>query len=453
MKPVTLFLASVLVIGGAGVWAWQNKPELVAPIVSSVPGLEKLLPALPTRTAGAAPSRTDAGGGASGRRNNGGAPVSVVTAPVEQSDFAIRRRSIGYVEPMATVVVKSRTDSQLLEQHVTDGQMVKAGDLLFTLDDKELAAQLARDEANLSRDQAVRDRTEADLKRKRELLSNNSGAQQQVDQAISDAKSAAATIAADEAAIAGDKLRLSYTKITAPITGRAGTVQVTPGNLVRSNDTGNGLVTITQVKPLRVAFTLPERELTRIRTAMSTNQALPVRLFASATDKLLATSAVSFIDSSVDTASGTITVKAIFPNDDMTLWPGQYVDVAVDLEVVPNAAVIPTVALQTGQDSSYVFVIKPDKTTEIRKVAVLASNGDRTAIQSGLRPGEKVVVDGMMRLNNGARVREAGDPPAKPGRADPAQASGQPAPDAAQPKSGAAKPLQAKPVAENEVRS
>lgn len=430
MKPVTLFLASVLVIGAAGAWAWQNKPELVAPVVGAAvtrfPALEAYLPALPNKSAAATAAKPEAAGGG-GRRGNGGAPVSVVTAEVEKHDFAIRRRSIGYVEPMATVVVKSRIDSQLVEQHVTDGQMVQAGDLLFTLDDKELMAQIARDEANLSRDQAVKDRTEADLKRKRDLMSNNSGAQQQVDQAIADAKSAAAAIMADEAALAGDRLRLAYTKITAPISGRVGTVQVTPGNLVRANDTGNGLVTITQVKPLRVSFTLPERELSRIRAAMTAKQDLPVRLYASATDKLLASSSVSFIDSAVDTASGTITVKAIFPNDDLALWPGQYVDVAVDLETVPNASVIPTVALQTGQDSSYVFVVKPDKTTEIRKVSVLAAHGDRTAIETGLKPGERVVVDGMMRLNNGSRVREGGDAPTKP--------------------------AQAKPVAENEVRS
>jgi multidrug efflux system membrane fusion protein len=330
---------------------------------------------------------------------------------------------------MATVVVKSRIDSQLLTQHVTDGQMVEQGQLLFTLDDKELASQLVRDEANLAKDQAVKDRTDADLKRKRELLSNNSGAQQQVDQAIADNKAAMAAVAADEAAIVADKLRLSYTKITAPIAGRVGTVQVTPGNLVRANDTGNGLVTITQVKPLRVAFTLPERELTRVREAMTQNRPLTVRVSPSGTNKVLATSTVSFIDSSVDTASGTITVKAIFPNDDLTLWPGQYVDVSVDLDTVPGQAVIPTVALQTGQDSSYVFVVKPDKTVDLRKVAVLASDGERTAVSSGLAPGEKVVVDGMMRLNNGSRVREGGDGPAK------------------------GKPAQAKPVAENEVRS
>jgi multidrug efflux system membrane fusion protein len=423
MKPVTLTLGALLVLGGAGAWAYQNRPEVVAPLMARIPGLDRYAPALPAKaaTAEAGPAKGQTGNG------RGGAPVSVTTASVEQRDFPIRRRSIGFIEPMATVVVKSRLDSQLLTQHVTDGQMVEQGELLFTLDDKELAAQLVRDEANLAKDQAVKDRTDADLKRKRELLSNNSGAQQQVDQAIADNKAAMAAVAADEAALVGDRLRLAYTKITAPIAGRVGTVQVTPGNLVRANDAGNGLVTITQVKPLRVAFTLPERELTRVRDAMTHGRPLTVRVSPSGTNKVLATSTVSFIDSTVDTASGTITVKAIFPNDDLTLWPGQYVDVSVDLDTVPGQSVIPTVALQTGQDSSYVFVVKPDKTVDLRKVTVLASDGERTAIATGLAPGEKVVVDGMMRLNNGSRVREAGEGPAKPG--------------------------QAKPVAENEVRS
>jgi multidrug efflux system membrane fusion protein len=420
MKAVTVTLASVLVLGGAGMWLWQNKPELVTPVMSKIPGLERFAP----ETTARAPEAPASQQGGNGRRSANGAAVAVVTAPAEQKDFPIRRRSIGYLEPMATVIVKSRVDSQLVSQHVTDGQMVEKGDLLFTLDDKELAAALDRDQANLARDEALRDRADADLKRKRELLSNNAGAQQQVDQAIADSKSAAALVLADQAAIDADRLRLSYTRITAPISGRVGAVQVTPGNLVKANDTGNGLVTITQVKPLRVTFTLPERELSRIRAAMGEGKPPAVRVAASGTGKVLASSVVNFIDSAVDTASGTITVKAEFANADLSLWPGQFVDVTVDLDEKPGATVIPTVAVQTGQDSSYVFVAKPDKTAELRKVAVLAADGDVTAIASGLKPGERVVVDGMMRLSNGSRIREGGDTPGN-----------------------------AKPVAQNEVRS
>jgi multidrug efflux system membrane fusion protein len=389
--PRPLILIAALAAAAAGAWVWAGRPDL-----ERMKALAGLSPA---------PQRAAAAEGARDGKRQGGPSVAVVTAEVGTADFPIRRRSIGYAEPMASVVVKSRLDSQLVEQHVRDGQMVKAGDLLFTLDDKEILAAVARDEANLARDKAMQDRAEADLKRKRELLSSSAGSQQQLDQAVSDAKAAAANVAADDAQLQADKLRLSYAKIASPISGRLGTIQLSPGNLVRSNDQGGGLVTVTQISPLRISFTLPERDLATVRAGLAAGQPAPVRVLDSRNRKVLATGAVSFIENSVDIPSGTITVKAIVPNEDSALWPGQYADIEVDLDVRKNTTVLPTVAVQVGQDSPYVYVVR-DNTAELRKVAVLATDGDRTAVTKGVEPGDKVVVDGQMRLSPGARVRE-----------------------------------------------
>jgi multidrug efflux system membrane fusion protein len=390
--PRPLIVIAALAAVAAGAWVWAGRPDL-----DRMKALAGLAPA--PQQASATESSRD------GKRP-GGPSVAVVTADVTSADFPIRRRSIGYAEPMASVVVKSRLDSQLVAQHVQDGQMVKAGDPLFTLDDKEILAAVARDEANLARDRAVRDRADADLKRKRDLIASSAGSQQQVDQAVSDSKSAAANVAADEAQLQADQLRLAYAKIVSPISGRLGTIQLSPGNLVRANDQGGGLVTVTQISPLRVSFTLPERDLAILRGGLTAGQPAAVRVIDSRSGKVLATGAVSFIENSVDIPSGTITVKAIVPNEDSALWPGQYADIDIDLDVRRNTTVLPTVAVQAGQDSPYVYVVRPDRTAELRKVTVLATDGDRTAVTKGVEPGEKVVVDGQMRLSPGARVRE-----------------------------------------------
>jgi multidrug efflux system membrane fusion protein len=326
---------------------------------------------------------------ASNQRTRAAAAVSVVTAPVEKGDFAVRRRSIGTIESPATVLVRARLDSQVAEQHVVDGQIVSNGDLL-----------------TLAKDKAVLDRTTADLARTEALLAKNVAPRQQLDQITADRKSAEATVAGDDANLRADRVKLSYTKITAPIDGRTGTVRVTPGNLVSAGDP-NGLVTITQVKPLRLSFTLPERDVTALRAALERKPPASVRVFAPGANEPLASGQLNFVDSTVDTPSGTILARAIFANEDLTLWPGQYLDVEIDLDVIPNTALVPTVALQTGQQGPFVFVTKPDHTVEMRNVTMAGSDGDKTAVLTGVNPGERVVVEGQLRLANGARVQEA----------------------------------------------
>jgi multidrug efflux system membrane fusion protein len=265
---------------------------------------------------------------------------------------------------------------------------------------------VARDLATIEKDKATAARAEADLKRTQDLASRSVASRQTLDQADADHKAAVATVAADEAALALDRAKLSYTKITAPISGRTGAVSVTAGNLVMANST-TGLVTITQITPIRVSFTLPERDLADLRSAADRPAKAAVRVYNSGETTPRASGELNFIDSSVDTTSGTILAKAGFANTDLSLWPGQYVDVEVDLHVLPNTVTVPTVSIQTGQKGAYVFVTKPDQTVEMRTVTTAANDGDSTAITAGLKPGERVVVEGQVRLADGARVTDA----------------------------------------------
>jgi multidrug efflux system membrane fusion protein len=356
--------------------------------------------------AGAPASRTSQSGNAA---PGGGAAAPVTTTPAQTEDFAIRRRTIGILESPATVVVKSRLESQVTEQHVRDGQLVKKGDVLFTLDDRVVKAAIARDEAQIAKDQATADRTQLDLERYRRLAQTDATPRQQLDQATADHKIALAVVEADNAQLRADNLQLNYTKIEAPIDGRLGTIRVTPGNLVSVNDP-IGLVTITQVRPIRVAFTLPERDLAALRKAYITKPPAVVRVFSPGASEALATGELDFIDSLVDSSSGTIAAKAKFANDKFELWPGMYVDVEIDLSVRPKTVMIPTVAIQSGQDGPFVFVAKPDQKAEMRKVALVGVEGDRAALASGVNEGERVIVEGQMRLVGGARVVETTPP-------------------------------------------
>lgn len=356
----------------------------------------------------------------SGRRGRGGGgdgpPVAVVTAVAEKGDFPVRKRAIGFVETPASVVVRSRLDSQIMEQHVTDGQFVKTGDLLFTLDDRDINAQIAKDEAMIARDTATHLRTKADLARYKQLLEKDAGTQQQVDQAVADEKSAAATVLADQATLDADKIKLGYTKITAPIDGRIGAIQVTPGNLVSANSTtGNGLVTITQIKPIRVAFTMPESELDNLKTSLASGEAPKVKALVPGAKSPPPVGTLNFVDSSVDQASGTIAAKAAFANDDLSLWPGQYVDVELEAGTLKDITIVPTVAVQAGQKGPYVYVVGEDSRVTLRQVTVALSYGERSAISAGLKPGERVVTDGQIRLKEGVRVHDSNASGTRPG--------------------------------------
>jgi multidrug efflux system membrane fusion protein len=344
----------------------------------------------------------------------GGRAIPVVTAPVEQKSVTTSINAIGTVEPISTVLVTSRIDSQVMQVHVADGQTVQAGDLLFTLDDKPAKAAVALAQANLDKDIADRDQTAADVERDRPLVKTGAVSQQAFDLAMAASKRTAASVAADQANLDQAQLTLSYTLVKAPITGRLGVVSVTAGNLVKANTTNSNansgavtsLVTITQMTPIRIAFTVPERNLDAVREAVTSPTPPQVDAFDADGKRRIASGRLTFIDSGVDTRSGTIPLKATFDNAAFALWPGQFVRASLQLGKQDDAITVPTVALQAGQDGAFVFVARPDGTAEVRPVTVTRTVGDVAVVAQGLKPGEKVVTEGQLRLMQGSKITE-----------------------------------------------
>src|SRR5215467_12586737 len=343
---------------------------------------------------------------------------AVVAGVAEDMPTPIQVSAIGTVQSMATVIIKSRVDGQIADLHFEEGQDVKEGDLLFTLDNRAFQAQLAQAEAILQRDRAQLERAQLELKRQTELAGRGVASAQKLEDAQMAEKVLQAAIRANEAAVENARINLSYTTIRSPITGRTGSINLKRGNVVKSNDTTTNavpLVTITQLRPIYVSFTIPERHLPDIRAADS--ERLPVAVtMPNAPDKPI-TGTLTFVDNQVDAATGTIPLKATFANDDIRLWPGQFVNVNLTLGIQAHAIVVPSPTLQIGQNGPYVFVIKDDSTVELRLVRIDRTVGDKTVVTSGLNAGERVVVDGQLRLNNGTRVTiarpEGGQPKRK----------------------------------------
>ena len=340
-------------------------------------------------------------------------PVAVITAPVRTKAMPITRTSIGWIEPTARVTVRARIDGTIVERHVRDGAEVEAGDLLFRLDDRELQAQIARGEAALARDRAVLAKAQAALRRTQELLARSVASQAQAEEDAAEVGIAAANVAASEAALAIDRTKLAHTRITSPISGRAGIVQGSEGHVVRGTDpTGNGLVTITRMSPLQVSFSLPERDLSLLRSALADPRNKGrARVHMGQDDSTWADAELTFIDSSVDVGSGTILAKAALKTS-YEVWPGQYVRVELTLGNHPEAAAVPSLALQTGHGGSHVFVVQPGGIVEMRRIQPLATYQDEVIIAHGLTPGERVVVEGHARLRDGSPIVETASAPA-----------------------------------------
>ncbi|RVD44387.1 efflux RND transporter periplasmic adaptor subunit [Mesorhizobium sp. M4A.F.Ca.ET.020.02.1.1] len=349
-----------------------------------------------------APDNAKGGGG-------GTHSASIVSAAATTADFPIRRYAIGFVSSPAVVAINARVSSQIVSIAVKDGQMVKAGDLLFSLDARALKAQLAKDQATLVKDQAMLVSAQADLQRAKDLVAKQAGTQQTYDQALAAQKAAAATIDADKATIDADTVQSSYAAISAPISGKLGAVNVSVGDLVTTSNGSSStapLVTITQMDPLQVNFTLPESNLALLHKALADPQQGDVTLTKDGDPTPIGKGTLDFVDSSVDTASGTIAARASIPNPDLSLWPGQYVNVVLDAGTMPQMTSVPTVAVQPSQKGPFVYVVKPDNTVEMRPVQVALTEGDNSAISQGLKGGEKVVVEGQTRLKDGAAVHE-----------------------------------------------
>ncbi len=345
-------------------------------------------------------------------------PAPVVVARVRTAAVPVTLGVIGNVHAYSAVAVKSQVDGQIREVHFREGQNVRKGDLLFTLDQRPYEAALRQAEANLAKDKALLDKAVADLRRLETLVAKDFTSRANYDTAKANVASLEATIKADEALVEQARLRLEYTKITAPIDGRVGSILVNAGNLVKGNDTAAGtLVTINQIRPIYVQFSVPESHLSEIRTRMAAGR-ITVKAQAPQEDRVAAEGTLTFINNAVDMATGTIQLKATFENDDDRLVPGQFVNVTVELAVIPEAVVVPVAAVQVGQRGHYVFVVKADNTVEMRLVRAGITAEREIVIQDGLKPGEQVVTEGQLRLRPGSRVSvrpAAAAPP--PGRA------------------------------------
>jgi multidrug efflux system membrane fusion protein len=316
----------------------------------------------------------------------------------------VQVQAVGRVQAYAVVSVKSRVDGLVTSAHFQDGQFVNAGDLLFTLDAAPYEAQLKQAQANRAKDQAQLENARKHVERNAAVVAKGYVSKEQYDQAVASAAALAATVKADEAAIETAQLQVQYCSIVSPITGRAGAVQVDVGNLVKANDAASVLVVINQVQPLYVSFYVPENILPEVRKYMASGP-LSAEATVPGHEDSPVRGELTFLDNTVNSSSGTIQLRATFANENRWLWPGQFANVVLTLTLQPNAVVVPSQAVQTGQQGQYVFVVRPDLTAEYRPVVVGRTVGNETVMEKGVRPGENIVTDGQLRLSDGARVR------------------------------------------------
>ncbi|SRR5579875_1318300 len=332
------------------------------------------------------------------------APVTVAT--VVQKDVPVQLRAIGNVEAYSTVSVKSRVAGQLVEVNFKEGQEVKKGELIFLIDPRSFQAALQQAQANLSKDIAQMKKAEADARRYADLFKRGIVSAQDYDQNRTNFEAMKATVKADEAAVENAKVQLGYCYIYSPIDGRIGKLMVNQGNMVKDNDTV--LVVINQTKPIYVDFSVPQQELPEIKKYMAVEKLKVEAIIPSDRDHK-AIGELTFVNNQVDTNTGTILLKGLFPNQDEALWPGQFVNVVLTLTTQPKAVVVPSAAVQTGQQGKYVFVVKPDLTVESRPVTLGNDLGREVVIAEGLKPGEMVVTEGQLRLAPGVKVEIKGE--------------------------------------------
>jgi multidrug efflux system membrane fusion protein len=354
----------------------------------------------------------------------GSPPAPVAVAAAVLRDIPVQIEAIGNVEAYSTVAVKSQVEGQIKQVHFREGQEVAKGALLLTIDPRPFEADLKEAQAKEARDEALAGKAEKDAPRYKELVARDLVSRQQYDQARADADSLRATVRADAAAVDNARLKLAYCYIHAPVAGRTGSLLVHAGNIVKA-DADNPMLVIHQVEPIYVTFAVPEKDLPDIRRAMNSSGG---KLEVAATPpeatecrEECAKGVLTFIDNAVDQKTGTIVLKGTFGNRDRRLWPGQYARAVLTLAWQKGALLVPSQAVQTGQEGKYVFVVRPDLTAEARPVVAGRTFGGETVIEKGLREGERVVTDGWIRLAPGTKVEIKAAPGTQPtGAATPA---------------------------------
>jgi multidrug efflux system membrane fusion protein len=340
------------------------------------------------------------------------AAVPVTVAAAVSKAMPLDASVVGTVEAYATVSVRAQLTGELTAVNFQQGDDVVAGQELFTLDRRPLEGALQQAQATLDRDTAQAANAKAIMQRYDQLVDRGIVAREQRDNARTTVAALEATLASDRAAVENAKVQLQYATIRAPISGRTGALMVNAGNLVRANDQAP-LVVINQLTPIYVAFALPEPLLPELRRYMARGS-IRVEARPSSGESHLAIGNITFIDNTVDQTTGTIKVKATFPNADRQLWPGQFVNVSVRLMTESAALVVPSLAVQTGPEGSYVYLVKPDQTVDMRAVTIARVAGQETVIKEGLSPGDTVVTDGHLRLIPGSKISIRGAETAKP---------------------------------------
>jgi membrane fusion protein, multidrug efflux system len=349
-----------------------------------------------------ADSKQKGGGGKGGRGGGAQMTIPVAVAKAEVRDLPILLNGLGSVEAFNTVAVKSRIDGQLIKVNVKEGQEVKQGELLAEIDPRPYEVQLSQTQATLFKDQAALRDARLNLERFQQLYKDGVIPKQQFDTQGSLEAQLDGAVRADQAQVDTVKLNLAYTRITAPVSGRIGLRQVDVGNMVHAADP-NGLLVITQLQPIAVIFSLPQDNLQAVSQHMNKGR-LAVDAYSRDDQTKIATGFLTTIDNQIDVTTGTGKLKAVFENRDRSLWPNQFVNIHLLLEVKKNNTVVPSAAIQRGPQGTYVFVVKPDNTAEMRNVALSISQGNLTAISQGVKAGELVVTDGQDKLQPGTKV-------------------------------------------------
>jgi membrane fusion protein, multidrug efflux system len=365
--------------------------------------------ALTASACGSGDARTTTGPGGGGRGRGGDPTVPVTVASVMQKSMPIEIRVIGAVEAYSVVSVHAQITGQLNAVNFKEGDDVQKDQVLFTLDKRPLEAALLQAQANLQRDIAQAVNAKIVAQRYEDLAGRGIATREQLETSRASSAALDATVEADKAAVENAKIQLQYATMSSPIAGRTGALMVHEGNLVRANDT-TPLVVINQVAPIYVSFAIPESRLPDLKRYMGQGT-LAVDALPPNDAAVTSHGHITFIDNSVDQQTGTIRIKATFPNQDHRLWPGQYVNVTVALTKDPTAVVVPTAAVQVGQQGQYTYVVKADKSVEYRAVVVERTAGLETVIKSGLKPAETVVTDGHLRLVAGSHVTIKGEEP------------------------------------------
>jgi len=327
----------------------------------------------------------------------------VTAMRAQQRDVNIYLPALGTVTPLNTVTVHSRVDGQLMEVRFREGDVVNEGDVLAIIDPRPFQAQLEQAAGQMLRDQALLENARLDLKRYAQLVPGDLIAKQQYDTQAALVRQYEGIVKSDQGAIEAAKLQLTYSRITAPISGKAGLRLVDPGNIVHASDQ-NGIVVLTQMQPISVIFPLPEDNIAKVLDKMKGGIPLAAEIYNREQTQLLATGTLTSMDNQIDPATGTLRLKAELPNSDMRLFPNQFVNVRLVIDTVANAVVVPAAGVRRGPQGAQSYVLRDDDTVDLRSIDVGESIRDELLIRSGVRPGERVVVEGSERLRNGVQV-------------------------------------------------